>query len=90
MKTICIASLLLCGPLFSTANAHADKEPGPNQVETISNERTSPLFTATVEATEEAIVKAMIGATTMTGVNGHNVIALPHKELTEILKNYQH
>jgi L-aminopeptidase/D-esterase-like protein len=74
---------------FSTANPHADAEPGPNTVKVVSNERISPLFTATVEATEEAIVNAMVGAKTMTGVDGHTVIALPHEQLQEVLKKYQ-
>jgi L-aminopeptidase/D-esterase-like protein len=73
---------------FSTANPGADKEPGPNAVQTVSNERISPLFTATVEATEEAIVNAMVGARTMTGIDGHTVIALPHDRLKEALKKY--
>jgi L-aminopeptidase/D-esterase-like protein len=73
---------------FSTANAHADAEPGPNTVETVSNARISPLFAATVQATEEAIVNAMVGAKTMTGIDGHTVIALPHEELREVLKKY--
>jgi L-aminopeptidase/D-esterase-like protein len=73
---------------FSTANPHADAEPGPNTVETVSNERISPLFTATVEATEEAIVNAMVGAKTMTGIDGHTVIALPHQQLQQVLKKY--
>ena len=34
---------------FSTGNAHVDASPGPNTVETVSNDRISPLFTATVE-----------------------------------------
>src|SRR6202453_319233 len=59
---------------FSTANPHADAEPGPNTVLTVSNERISPLFQATVEATEEAIVNAMVSAKTMIGVDGHTVI----------------
>ncbi|MGD0631144.1 MAG: P1 family peptidase [Terracidiphilus sp.] len=74
---------------FSTANAHADAEPGPNTVKVVSNERISPLFSATVEATEEAIVNAMVGARTMTGIDGHTVIALPHEKLTEVMKKYQ-
>jgi D-aminopeptidase len=73
---------------FSTANPHADVEPGPNTVQTVSNERITPLFTATVEATEEAIVNAMVGAKTMTGVNGRTVIALPHDKLQQVLKKY--
>jgi D-aminopeptidase len=73
---------------FSTANARADAEPGPNTVQAVSNERISPLFSATVEATEEAIVNAMIGAKTMTGIDGHTVIALPHDQLQQVLKKY--
>jgi L-aminopeptidase/D-esterase-like protein len=73
---------------FSTANPHADKEPGPNTVKVVSNERISPLFSATVEATEEAIVNAMVGAKTMTGIDGHTVIALPHDQLQQVLKKY--
>jgi D-aminopeptidase len=74
---------------FSTSNPHADAEPGPNTVKVVSNERISPLFSATVEATEEAIVNAMVGARTMTGIDGHTVYALPHDKLTEILKKYR-
>jgi D-aminopeptidase len=73
---------------FSTANPHANEEPGPNTVKTVSNERISPLFAATVEATEEAIVNAMVGAKTMTGIDGHTVIALPHDRLQQALKKY--
>lgn len=73
---------------FSTANPHADAEPGPNAVETVSNARISPLFSATVEATEEAIVNAMVGAKTMTGIDGHTAIELPHEQLQQVLKKY--
>jgi L-aminopeptidase/D-esterase-like protein len=76
---------------FSTANPNADKPSSngtPNTVQTISNERISPLFNATVEATEEAIVNAMVGAETMTGRDNHTVIALPHDKLQQALKKY--
>lgn len=73
---------------FSTANPHADDAPGPNSVTTVANGRISPIFEATVEATEEAIVNAMVGAKTMTGVNGRTVIALPHEKLQQVLKKY--
>jgi L-aminopeptidase/D-esterase-like protein len=73
---------------FSTANPGADKSPGPNTVQTVSTDRISPLFTATVEATEEAIVNAMVAAETMTGRDGHTVNALPHDKLREVLKKY--
>lgn len=74
---------------FSTANPHADEAPGPNTVEVVSNGRITPLFTATVEATEEAIVNAMVGAKTMTGPTGHTVEALPHDRLQQVLKKYK-
>jgi D-aminopeptidase len=72
---------------FSTANRGANKEPGPNTVLTVSNERISPLFQATVEATEEAIVNAMVAAKTMTGIDGHTIDALPHDKLTELMQH---
>jgi D-aminopeptidase len=73
---------------FSTANPHADAEPGPNTVQTVPNARITPLFTATVEATEEAIINAMVAAKTMTGIDGHTVFALPHDQLQQVLKKY--
>jgi microcompartment protein CcmL/EutN len=54
----------------------------------LPNDQINPVFLATVQATEEAVVNAMIAAETMTGVNGHMVIALPHDRLQEILKKY--
>lgn len=71
---------------FSTANPGADKEPGPNTVQTVSNERISPLFQATVEATEEAIVNAMVAARTMTGIDGHTIEGLPHEKLAQLMQ----
>jgi L-aminopeptidase/D-esterase-like protein len=47
-----------------------------------------PLFAATVQATEEAIVNAMVAATDMTGIDGHHVRALPHAELRAVLAKY--
>lgn len=73
---------------FSTANAGAYKEPGPNTIQTMSNERMNPLFDATVQATEEAIVNAMVAAKKMTGIDNHTVIGLPHAELQRVLKEY--
>ena len=48
----------------------------------------NPLFEATVQATEEAIINALVAAETMTGVDNHRVIALPHDRLREVLKKY--
>ncbi|PYX34134.1 MAG: aminopeptidase, partial [Acidobacteria bacterium] len=43
---------------------------------------------ATVQATEEAVVNAMVAAETMTGINDRTVVALPHDKLHEVLKKY--
>jgi Peptidase family S58 len=56
--------------------------------EAVSNQRISRLFSATVEATEEAIVNAMVAAKTMTGIDNHTVIGLPHDQLQKALKKY--
>jgi D-aminopeptidase len=73
---------------FSTANAGAWSEPGPNTVQTVANERITPLFAASVQATEEAIINAMVAAKTMTGIDNHTVIGLPHDQLRAALKKY--
>ena len=74
---------------FSTANPHAwNESPSPHTIQTVSNERINPLFNATVEATEEAIVNALVAGKTMTGIDGHTVIGLPHDELQKVMKKY--
>jgi L-aminopeptidase/D-esterase-like protein len=74
---------------FSTANANADDAPGPNAVLTVASDRIDPLFEATVQATEEAIVNAMVAAKTMTGIDGRTVPALPHDEVQRLMTKYQ-
>jgi D-aminopeptidase len=73
---------------FSTANPRAAAEAGIAQVTMLSNQRISALFDATAQATEEAIINALVAAETMTGVDGRTVEALPHGRLKEILKKY--
>jgi D-aminopeptidase len=73
---------------FSTANPGASGSKGVHQITMMTNDDLDPVFLATVEATEEAVVNAMIAAETMTGVNNHTVMALPHDRLQEILKKY--
>jgi D-aminopeptidase len=73
---------------FSTANSGAAKPDGPVQLAMLPNDRMDPLFAATVQATEEAIVNAMVAAETMTGIENHTVIALPHDKLRAVLKKY--
>jgi L-aminopeptidase/D-esterase-like protein len=73
---------------FSTANPNAAAAKAPVSVTMLPNDELNTVFEATVQATEEAIINAMIGAETMTGYQGHTVTALPHQELREILKKY--
>lgn len=73
---------------FSTANAGAAGAKGVASVQMLPNDELNPVFEAAVQATEEAIVNAMVGAETMTGVDGHKVYALPHNRLRETLKKY--
>ena len=73
---------------FSTANPGAIGPTGLHQITMLPNDRLDPIFLATVQATEEAIINAMVAAKTMTGINNHTVIALPHDRLREVLKKY--
>jgi L-aminopeptidase/D-esterase-like protein len=73
---------------FSTANAGASSAKEVAAISMLSNERISPLFTATAQATEEAILNAMLAANDMTGANGVRVHALPHDRLLAALKKY--
>jgi len=73
---------------FSTANPDANKPDGLANVAMLGNDRMNPLFEATVQATEEAIVNALIAAETMVGADGHKVIAIPHDRLKQVLKKY--
>jgi L-aminopeptidase/D-esterase-like protein len=73
---------------FSTANPGAAEPKGIHDLKMLPNDQLNPLFLATVQATEEAVINAMVAAETMTGINDHTVIALPHDRLREVLKKY--
>ena len=73
---------------FSTANPGAGKPTGLHQISMLANDELDPVFLATVQATEEAIVNALVAAEDMTGINDKKVIALPHDRLREVLKKY--
>ncbi|HYC59163.1 MAG TPA: P1 family peptidase [Thermoanaerobaculia bacterium] len=73
---------------FSTANPEAAMTEGVAKLEMLPNERINPLFRATVDATEEAIINAMVAAETMEGLNGNKVFAIPHDRLRAALKKY--
>ena len=73
---------------FSTANAGAAAESGVTPIAWLPNGDLTPFFQATVDATEEAIVNALVAAETMVGINGNTVPALPTGQLRELLVKY--
>ena len=73
---------------FSTANPHTAGATSVSTVSTLPNDSLNPVFEAAVQATEEAIINAMMGAETMTGVKGTRVFALPQDRLREVLRKY--
>jgi D-aminopeptidase len=73
---------------FSTANSGAALPNKIAELKMLPNDSLDPVFAATVQATEEAIINAMIAAESMTGVDNHHVTALPHDQLQTILKKY--
>jgi len=74
---------------FSTANPNvANPDQVTHSVQTIPNDLMDPLFGGVVQATEEAVVNALIDNRSMTGRDNHRVDALPHDRLRELLKKY--
>ena len=73
---------------FSTANPGAAAETGATPLTWLPNGDLTPYFDATVEATEEAIVNALVAARTMTGIDGHTAFALPHDQVRALLAKY--
>ena len=74
---------------FSTANPRtAGADSGVVTAQMLPNPRINPLFYATVQATEEAILNAMLAAETMTGANDLRVTALPRDRLMQAMKKY--
>jgi D-aminopeptidase len=71
------------------AFAVGNRDPEANGTATvIANERLNPLFYAAIEATEQAIVNALLAAETMTGRGGTTVHALPHDALLDVMRRY--
>lgn len=73
---------------FSTANPNAFNRKDNTTVEQLSNDVINPLFDATVQSTEEAIINAMCAAETMEGINGNKAYALPTKKVMQVLKKH--
>ncbi len=73
---------------ISTASPKYNTEYTEEIWKVISKWNLDPIFKATVQATEEAILNALVAAEDMEGINGNKWFALPHKRLQEILKKY--
>ena len=73
---------------FSTANPGAYSNTENKQVTTLPNDRINPLFEATIEATEEAIINALFAGKTLTGINGNTVHGLPVESVIRLLHRY--
>ncbi|HTS44798.1 MAG TPA: P1 family peptidase [Puia sp.] len=73
---------------FSTANPEAFSREKETNVKLYPNDQIGVLFTATIQATEEAIINALFAAKTMTGINGNTIYELPKETVIQILKKY--
>ncbi len=74
---------------FSTANPSAFQREEFTKLDELPNDLINPLFEATVQAVEEAIINAMVAAETMEGINGNKAYGLPHKLVVDLLKKYK-
>jgi L-aminopeptidase/D-esterase-like protein len=73
---------------FSTANSGAAAAVRTAEVTMLANDRMNPVFNAVVQATEEAIINALVAGQTMRGIDDVEVPAVPHDRLREVLKKY--
>ncbi|HEY0739819.1 MAG TPA: P1 family peptidase [Chryseosolibacter sp.] len=73
---------------FSTANSQINSDTTIAEIKMLPNELTDRFFSATAEATEEAIINSLIAAETMEGINGNKIYAIPHDRLVAMLKKY--
>src|SRR5215203_2010483 len=74
---------------FSTANPRAWHNDGPvTAVTMLPNDRITPLFQATAQATEAAITNALLAAETTTGANDLRIYAMPVDRMLAAMKKY--
>ncbi|MFI5185220.1 MAG: P1 family peptidase [Chitinophagales bacterium] len=73
---------------FSTANKNSFNREKETTATMFSNDQMGALFTATIEAVEEAIINALVAGTTMKGINDNTVYGLPHEAVIKILRKY--
>ena len=73
---------------FSTANAKSFSRDSTTTADLMSNDKMNPVIEATAQATEEAIINAMVAAETMKGRDDNVSFAIPHDRLKQALKKY--
>lgn len=73
---------------FSTANPKAWSSDSVTAVRIVTNDRISPLFQATAQATEAAITNAMLAAETTTGANDLRIYAMPVERMMAAMRKY--
>jgi D-aminopeptidase len=74
---------------FSTANKSAFSRTKETTATIFSNDQIGALFNATIQATEEAIINALVAGQTMKGINDNTAYGLPHEAVIRILKKYK-
>lgn len=73
---------------FSTASPSYNTTFSKESWNVIPKWMLNPVYKATVEATEEAIINALVAAEDMDGINGNKVWAIPHERLKDVMKKY--
>jgi L-aminopeptidase/D-esterase-like protein len=73
---------------FSTANPKSWSSDSVMSVRMLPNDRISPLFQATAQATEAAITNALLAAETTTGANDYRVFAMPVDRMLDVMRKY--
>lgn len=73
---------------LSTATPGSNEKGTQDTWKVLSKSFLDPVFKATVEATEEAIINALVAAEDMEGINGNKWFGIPHQQLKEIMKKY--
>ena len=73
---------------FSTANKNSFSRTKETTAAVFSNDQMGALFNATIQATEEAIINALVAGKTMKGINDNTVYGLPHEAVIKILRKY--
>jgi len=73
---------------FSTAPLKRER-PGYLQLSMLEYKHINPIFAAAVQATDEAIINALVAAETMRGINDNTFYALPHARLRQVLRKYR-